>query len=134
MAPGPGGDDPDHWLYRLTAPRWLAAADTELGHCHDTLARRAVRPGVTHARRAAGMALNAVLVQQERPHWGRSYMEHVTALAGDAEVPAEVRAHAAFLRDTQPAPPALVTLGRPDLRPAESARAIADWAKLSVER
>jgi HEPN domain-containing protein len=128
------GVTPGHWLRRLTAAEWLAAADTELEHCAQALARRAFRPGVTHARRAAGMALNAVLLREERPHWGRSYMEHVVALAGDETVPAEVRQHAALLRDTPPAPPELVTLGRPDLRPAESARAIADWAKLCLER
>jgi len=56
------GTDPTHWLRRFDADEWLLAADTELRHCEETLARRAVRPAVTHARRAAGMAWNAVLV------------------------------------------------------------------------
>ncbi len=55
------GPDPAHWLHRLTAEEWLAAAETEIGHAEAALARRAARPGVTHARRAAGMAWNAVL-------------------------------------------------------------------------
>ena len=60
------GPDPAHWLHRLTADEWLAAAATELELCAETLERRAFRPGVTHARRAAGMAWNAVLVAGRR--------------------------------------------------------------------
>jgi hypothetical protein len=127
---GEAGPDPGHWLHRLTPAGWLAAAGTELEHCRETLARRAFRPGVTHARRAAGMAVNALLVLAPDPRLGRSYMEHVVALAGSGEeVPEEVRAAAGLLRDTPPAPPALVTLGRPDLRPLEAATVIADWVR-----
>jgi HEPN domain-containing protein len=123
------GPDPTHWLHRLTAAEWLAAADTELGQCAEALGRRAFRPGVTHARRAAGMALNALLVAEEHPSWGRSYMEHVMALADDATVPEPVREAARLLRDTPPAPPALVTLGKPDLRALEAAQGIISWAR-----
>ena len=128
------GRDPTHWLHRLTADEWLAAAATELGHCEETLARRAVRPGVTHARRAAGMALNAVLALAEEPRFGRSYMEHLVALAGAGgeTAPAEVRAAAQRLRETPPAPPALITLGKPDLRVLEEARCIVAFATARV--
>jgi hypothetical protein len=51
-------------------------------------------------------------------------MEHVVALAGDQTVASELRAAAEVLRDTPPAPPELVTLGKPDLRALEAARAI----------
>jgi HEPN domain-containing protein len=124
--------DSGHWLYRLTAPQWLTAADNELAQADLALGRRAVRVAVTHARRAAGMALNAVLCltpEEQRPAWGRSYMEHVVALAGDAGAPAEVRAAAAFLRDTPPQAPALIQLGRPDRRSLEAARTIVEWAR-----
>src|SRR5947209_14678314 len=114
------GSDPAHWLHRLTAEEWLAAAETEIGHAEAALARRAARPGVTHARRAAGMAWNAVLAAAPDAdalvtRFGRSYMEHVAALATAADVPEELRAAAARLRDTPAAPPGLVTLGKPDL-------------------
>ncbi|HXT97133.1 MAG TPA: hypothetical protein VN853_12595 [Polyangia bacterium] len=122
------GPDPAHWLHRLTAEEWLAAAATELEHAEAALARRSVRPGITHARRAAGMAWNAVLVTQPDERAGRSYMEHVVALAADPAVPDEIRAAAQRLRDTPPRPPELVTLGKPDLGPAQDARAIADYA------
>jgi hypothetical protein len=127
--------DPSHWLRRLTPAEWLAAADSELEHAADKLAARAFRPGVTHARRAAGMAWNAVLAAAPDDaaeealvaRFGRSYMEHVVALATAADVPDEVRAAAAFLRDTPPVAPTLVTLtapGHPDLRALDAARAI----------
>lgn len=120
---------PDHWLYRLSAAQWLAAAATELSHCEQALGRRAVRPGVTHARRAAGMAWNAVLVLAFDERYGRSYMEHVAALAQDETVPAPVKAAAARLRDTPSTPPALIQLGKPDLGVLEAARAIVDYAR-----
>jgi hypothetical protein len=130
------GTDPTHWLRRLSPAGWLAAADTELTHCQETLARRAVRPGVTHARRAAGMAVNAVLVLAPDDRLGRSYMDHVVALAGDAgaSAPGEVRAAAVLLRDTPAAPPELVTLGRPDMRALEAATRIVQWARSESAR
>jgi len=123
------GPDPAHWLHRLTAEEWLAAAATEIGHAEAALTRRAARPGVTHARRAAGMAWNAVLTAFPDERAGRSYMEHVVALAGDATLPDEVRAAAQGLRDTAAAPPELVTLGKPDLAPAHDARTILAHAR-----
>jgi hypothetical protein len=121
--------DPAHWLYRLSPDEWLAAAETELQNCASTLQRRAFRPGVTHARRAAGMAWNAVLIGSFDPRHGRSYMEHVTALATDVGIPDDARQAALYLRDTQPAPPALVTLGKPNLRPLDAARVLVAYAR-----
>jgi hypothetical protein len=128
----PPASDPTHWLYRLTSAEWLAAADTEVGHADLALARRAARPGVTHARRAAGMAWNAVLVLAPDERFGRSYMEHVVALADDAVAPEDVRDAARLLRDTPPLPPQLITLGKPDLRAAAAARTIIAHARTRV--
>ena len=125
------GPDPNHWLQRFTPSEWLAAARNELGHAEVALSRRAYRPGVTHARRAAGMGLNAVLATRmgdtEAP-WGRSYMDHIVAVADDAAVPDDVRAAARALRDTRPEAPALLQLGRADLSALVAARTIVDWA------
>ncbi len=123
------GLDPNHWLYRLSPEEWLAAADTELRHCEDTLLRRAVRPGVTHARRAAGMALNAILALAQDARYGRSYMEHVVALADDEAATPDARAAATFLRATPASPPPLVTIGKPDLRVLDEARKIVAYAR-----
>jgi hypothetical protein len=134
------GPDPTHWLHRLTPAEWLAAADTELEHAAETLGRRAFRPAVTYARRAAGMAWNAVLAAQADEaraadlvaRFGRSYMEHLVALTTASDVPDDVRAAAQLLRDTPPAPPELVQLGKPDLRVLDAARAIAAHARAQV--
>ena len=130
------GSDPGHWLHRLDPGEWLAAAATELGHAQEKLSQRAVRAGVTHARRAAGMAWNAVLVTAPDERYGRSYMDHVVALAQTAEsdesIPAAVRAAARLLRETPAAPPPLITIGRPDMSVLEAATAIIDFARARV--
>ncbi|HEY8923245.1 MAG TPA: hypothetical protein VIU64_02620 [Polyangia bacterium] len=140
-APPPSPSERDHWLYRLSPDDWLRAADHEVALCAEALHRRAVRPGVTHARRAAGMAWNAVLARVAPPaedhpmivRYGRSYMDHVKALADDAAnddgVPEEARAAARLLRDTPPAPPDLIKLGKPDLRVLEAARTLVEYAR-----
>ena len=134
----PPARNPGHWLYRLTSEEWLAAAENELKLCAEALARRSVRPGITHARRTAGMAWNAVLATApaDAPdaRYGRSYMEHVVALAegtaaeGD-DVPPDVRAAARVLQETQGSPPALITIGKPDVTALEAARVVLEHAR-----
>jgi hypothetical protein len=117
--------DAEHWLWRLSAAQWLDAARQELAqgraHAHDR------RAALVYARRGAGMALNAVLAalgeeagEDERPaleaRWGRSYVEHLQALAhGDealrAPLPAEA-ADAARVVLTTPLRAQVITLGR----------------------
>ena len=127
------GADPGHWLHRLDAAEWLAAAATELAHAEEKLAHRSVRPGVTHARRAAGMAWNAVLVIAPDERYGRSYMDHVVALAqtpdDDPAIPADVRAAARALRETPTAPPQLITIGKPDMSALDAAKTIVEFAR-----
>jgi HEPN domain-containing protein len=126
------GPDPAHWLHRLTAPEWLATAGTELAHAEAAAARRATRAAVTHARRAAGMAWNAVLVDRPDERAGRSYMEHVVALCEDVAAPESVRAAARLLRESPAAQPALIKLAAPGAPPdtqfLRAAREIVDHA------
>ena len=75
------------------------------------------------------MAWNAVLVGNPDERAGRSYMEHVAALADDPSAPAEICQAAQRLRDTPAMPPALITLGRPDLGPADAARTLIEFAR-----
>ncbi len=133
MAVDPEAIDPraTHWLWRLDADAWLRAASTELTAGEAHLDSR--RTAVTHARRAAGMALNAVLVtlgdtlgdtlgehDSEAPEqrWGRSYIDHLRALADADErrrhpLAATTQAAAARLLAIPVVPgPALVQLGR----------------------
>ena len=111
------GPDPAHWLHRLTAAEWLAAAGAELAHAEAAASRRASRVAVTHARRAAGMAWNAVLVDHPDARAGRSYMEHVVALCDDPAAPESVRAAARLLRETPTGPPLLIKLAAPGSPP-----------------
>lgn len=83
---------PEHWLLRLSAEHWLRAATTELCDCAASTTSR--RAALSHARRSAGMALNGVLVAFFEGHgdleatckrWGRSYMDHLRALAVEAD-------------------------------------------------
>lgn len=126
------GPDPAHWLHRLTAPEWLAAAAAELAHAEAAADRRATRVALTHGRRAAGMAWNAVLVHHPDERAGRSYMEHVVALCDDPAAPEAVRAAARLLRESPTGTPALIQLAgpgsQPDSRLVRAAREIVDHA------
>jgi hypothetical protein len=86
--------DADHWLWRLSAREWLEAGERELELARAQLGAR--RTAITHARRAAGMALNGALVamaaqgwSRERCEtaWGRSYIDHLRTLAAPAPEP-----------------------------------------------
>ena len=130
------GSDPAHWLHRLSAAEWLAAAAAELAHAETAATGRAGRAGLAHARRAAGMAWNAVLVDHPEERAGRSYMDHVVALCDDPAVPDGVRAAARELRDASMTPPPLVTLAPPgagpDLAKVRAARTIVEHARRVV--
>jgi hypothetical protein len=81
------------------------------------------------------MAWNAVLVTAFDERYGRSYMDHVVALAqsdGDASIPQEVRAAAQLLRDTPAAPPELIAIGKPDMSALAAAKAIVEFARTRV--
>jgi hypothetical protein len=125
------GRDPSHWLHRLDSEEWLSAAANELRRAEEALAHKQQRPGVAGARRAAGMAWNAVLVQAEDERYGRSYMEHLHALADDERAPEPVRAAARQLLEA-PLATDVVALGRGDTRMAGCARVILDEARRRV--
>lgn len=122
------GRDPTHWLHRFSADEWLRAAVNELGRAELALANKQQRAGVAGARRAAGMAWNAVLVGAEDERYGRSYMDHLRALAVDERAPEAVRAAAQALLDA-PLATNVVALGRGDTRLAELARVVVDEAR-----
>jgi hypothetical protein len=110
-------NDAEHWLWRLDAAAWSAAAEVELDAARASLAKR--RTAIAHCRRAAGMALNAVLVasrdRDDVEHmWGRSYVEHLQHLAAGTTGPlgTEAVAAAAAILATPMTPPPLVGLGR----------------------
>jgi hypothetical protein len=123
------------WLTRLTAEEWLRAATGELGRAAEALHAKQQRSGVAQARRAAGMAWNAVLQgiadPAERARYGRSYVDHLRALREDASVPAAVR-EAAEALVSAPLETRLVQLGPGDLRLARAAEVIVEEARRRV--
>lgn len=98
------GRDPTHWLHRLAPDEWLRAGMKELAVAKEGFARHATRSALASARRAAGMGWNAVLALESEPDpkFGRSYADHLRALADGATlatsdptpIPDEVRAAA----------------------------------------
>jgi HEPN domain-containing protein len=122
------GSDPDHWLHRFTPEEWLRAADNELTRATQALRGKQQRMGVAGARRAAGMAWNAVLAVSPDDQYGRSYVDHLRALAQDATVPAPVRSAAEALVHA-PLTSEIVQLGPGDTTLAEAARTILHHAR-----
>jgi len=121
--------DPEHWLYRLTSDEWLSAAENELCSSRTAFLHKQQRPAVAHARRAAGMAWNAVLCLAPDERYGRSYMEHLQALSQDSVVAPELRAAAGRLV-AMPLAPELVTLGaHGDPSQADPAALILEYAR-----
>lgn len=94
--------DPSHWLHRLNAREWLRASMSELAAARAAFARHNGRAGLAGCRRAAGVAINAMLALDTSPPpaWGRTYMEHLAQLAVDPESPEAVRAAAGRLLRT----------------------------------
>jgi HEPN domain-containing protein len=89
--------DPDHWLLRFSPREWIDAALGELRRAEEAYQAMNARGGVAGARRAAGMALNAALVVDPDEGWGRTYMEHLQAIARDASLPLAVTSAAKIL-------------------------------------
>ena len=142
----------DHWLFRLDAAAWLRAAAVELAAGDAHLGSR--RTAVTHARRAAGMALNAALcahadatgdADAAAARWGRSYVDHLRALADAADdadrlapLPPRCAALARDLLAVPVVPPAgLVQLSRgPEAAARDAlalARALVDAVALALD-
>lgn len=96
--------DPGDWLRKLSPDEWIRAGLGELRRAEQAFAAGNARGGAAGVKRAAGMALNAALIVEPAEAWGRSYVEHLAALAKDPRVPAAVRsACRAVLDAKQPA-------------------------------
>jgi hypothetical protein len=89
---------PPDWLSRLTPEAWIQQSLAELGRAEALLKAHDRKAGVLSLRRAAGMALNGALSINWR-EWGRTYVEHVRAIASDPSVPEAVRDAARVLND-----------------------------------
>jgi hypothetical protein len=86
------------WLARLSPEDWIRQGLTELGRAEARLRSHDRVAAVLGLRRAAGMALNGALSITWRD-WGRTYIDHVRAIADDSSAPSEVREAARLLGD-----------------------------------
>ena len=125
-----------HWLFKLAPDEWVRAAMGELRRAEEAYAKRNGRAGLAGARRAAGMALNGVLIVAPNDAWGRTYMDHLLALKGDADALPRIREAAATLVDTPLPGGAIVSLrtANADERVLEAARDLIAHAFAVVKR
>jgi hypothetical protein len=93
-----GEASPPAWLTRLSAEEWIRQGLSELQRAEARIAAHDRSAAVLGLRRAAGMALNGALSVRWRP-WGRTYVDHVRAVAADVDVPTSVRDAARLLND-----------------------------------
>ncbi len=118
--------DAESWLTRYSAQGWIERALQELTLARQSFDRRMAGAAAAALKRAAGMALNGALRVVPREDWGRSYVEHLRALASDGTVPAAVAEAAGLLLDFTPHPGNVVLLRSPaqDERLLEAARTV----------
>ncbi len=93
--------DPEHWLFRFSPQEWIRAAMKELRVAAAAYTQRNARAGLAGCRRAAGMALNGALIVEPNSAWGRTYVDHVEALAKEEKIPEAVRAACKVLLETR---------------------------------
>ncbi len=130
--------DEAHWLFKLSPDEWIRAATGELRRAEEAYRRKNGRAGLAGARRAAGMGLNAALIIEPNDAWGRSYMDHLLALKGDASelLPERVREACAVLLETPLPGGELVALRKSgaDEKVLEAARDVIAHAYAIVKR
>jgi HEPN domain-containing protein len=83
--------DPSHWLNKLSPDEWIQASLAELRRAEARVKAHDLSGGLAGCKRAAGMALNGALIVEPNESWGRSFVDHVSALTKDESVPARVR-------------------------------------------
>ncbi len=119
-------DDPNIWLSRFSAQGWIERALRELAVAEQAFADRQPPVAAAAIKRAAGMALNGALCVVFRVDWGRSYVDHLKALAADASLPGGISEAAAVILQFNPQPGTLVFLRSPgqDHRLLEATRTV----------
>jgi HEPN domain-containing protein len=114
------------WLTRYSAEGWIERSLAELSLAQQAFAERRAAAAAAALKRAAGMALNGALCVVPRKDWGRSFVQHLKALADDSSVLPDVARAAQELLQFAPQPGNIVLLRSPshDERLLEAARTI----------
>jgi len=128
--------DRSDWLRSLSPEEWIRAGLGELRRAEASYGRGDARAGTAGVKRAAGMALNAVLLVEPREAWGRTYVDHVEALATEQTAPEAVRAACRTVLGASGPSPDVVSLRTPraDERVLEAARDVIAHAWAVVKR
>jgi HEPN domain-containing protein len=128
--------DPSDWLRKFSPAEWIQASLGELRRATEAYKANNAAGGLAGCKRAAGMALNAVLILEPHADWGRSYVDHVMALAKDAGVPEAVREACKVLLETHAPGADVLTLRsrRSDERVIEAARDVMAHAYAVVNK
>ncbi len=132
--------DPDDWLRKLSPSEWIRAGLGELSRAEEAYGQNNARAAIAGCKRAAGMALNAVLIFEPNAAWGRTYVEHVAALASDPNAPQRLREACSTILDAHPPAGAkvtpIVTLRTPtaEKRVVEAAKDVVAHAFALVKR
>jgi HEPN domain-containing protein len=128
--------DPGHWLKKLSPGEWLQAALHELRRAEVRLRANDPLAALAGCKRAAGMALNGALIVEPNESWGRSYVDHVSALSRDPGVPERVREACLELAMSRPPGADILTLRSPrsDEKMLEAARDVMGHAYAVIQR
>jgi len=114
------------WLERHSAQGWIELGLRELAVVEQAFAERQPPAAAAAMKRAAGMALNGALCVVPREDWGRSYVDHLQAVATDQSLPREVSESAKIILEFTPQAGTLVFLRSPahDHRLLEATRTV----------
>jgi HEPN domain-containing protein len=128
--------DPGHWLLRLAPDEWIQAGLAELRRAEARLQANDRSAALAGCKRAAGMALNGALIVEPNESWGRSYVDHLSALAVDESVPERVRVACRELVLARPPGSDILTLRSPrsDERMLEATRDVMAHAYAIIKR
>ena len=128
--------DPSDWLRRYSPNEWIRAALGELRRAKAAYDAGNARAGAAGVKRAAGMALNAALIVEPNDAWGRTYVEHIEALARDEHAPVAVREASRTVLQVDPRSGDVVILRTPRTHEAtmEAARDVIAHAWAVVKR
>jgi HEPN domain-containing protein len=128
--------DPNHWLKKWSPKEWIQASLAELHRAEARIRARDLTAGLAGCKRAAGMALNGALLVEPNESWGRSFVDHVSALARDETVPERVREACRVLVSSRPPASDILQLRsrRTDEELLEAARDVMAHAYAIVQR
>jgi hypothetical protein len=105
--------DATAFLSRYSAQGWIERSLRELALAEQAFAERQPATAAAAMKRAAGMALNGALRAVPRADWGRSYVDHLKAIAVDDSLPKAVSEAANSILQFAPQPGTFVLLRSP---------------------